>query len=141
MKATRARIPLRMLISAYRKAARGGLRIGLRYAAAHIWDSEEQELKPITLRNALRLCVGSDGSCYIDTESIDSGPISRRAFWRLIRGYVQSGFREYNISLRERIQFQGSLQARQVAEPPITIPKCSRSKIKIQVRVEKASGS
>lgn len=111
MNQSNRRVSLRMLVSAYRNAAQGGLRIGFRYAPAQLWDSERQELRSITLRNEVRLFITSSNTYHVETESIDSGPISRRAFWLLLRRYAMSRFRQINIRVRERSQLLKDLLA------------------------------
>jgi hypothetical protein len=83
------------LISAYRRATRGGLRIGFEYSKGIIWNCELHAYAPVNVRIDVTISAG-DRRYYYDNQELDTGRISRRTFWRQLKKYVKHGYAEIN---------------------------------------------
>lgn len=90
---SKARTPLSRLVSLYRRATRGGVRIGYQYGNGVVWDQETGQYRPLNIKHIVTLQVCGDQYVW-DDESFETRALRRHEFWNQFVRFARTGYRE-----------------------------------------------
>lgn len=90
---SKARTPLSRLVSLYRRATRGGVRIGYQYGNGVMWDADTQQYRALNIKHIVTL--QATGRQYVwDDESFETRELRRHEFWNQLVRFARTGYRE-----------------------------------------------